>query len=282
MQFLKILFHQCNQKMLIVKRNTRQETQLEKLIAAGVAKALPTLIAALKENAKNTNQSEGSATSSPSSRSRIETTYYTENSGNSRNHELKNKERGKDCKYKTFKSCKPSTFNGEKGATETIKWLEEIEGEMEISDCVEEDKVRFAATYPDQTLFGFILVENNLADSSCQAPGSRVAYHMTVKTVGGRSQTVRGDGHPMICMNAISSKKGRWTLLRQDSKFADCRRVRMQKTSKEIPAGTVAVVLAAHGERVECRQEGGQSKRNSTCTFKVQCCSFSSQLQDLT
>ncbi|KAI3694931.1 hypothetical protein L1987_77915 [Smallanthus sonchifolius] len=69
---------------------------------------------------------------------------------------------------------------------------------------------------------------------------------------------------PMICMNAISSKKGRWTLLRQDSKFADCRRVRMQKTSKEIPAGTVAVVLAAHGERVECRLEGGQSKRNST------------------
>ncbi|KAI3694917.1 hypothetical protein L1987_77901 [Smallanthus sonchifolius] len=25
-----------------------------------------------------------------------------------------------------------------KGATETIKWLEEIEGEMEISDCVED------------------------------------------------------------------------------------------------------------------------------------------------
>ncbi|KAI3694932.1 hypothetical protein L1987_77916 [Smallanthus sonchifolius] len=177
MQFLKILFHQCNQKMLIVKRNTRQETQLEKLIAAGVAKALPTLIAALKENAKNTNQSEGSATSSPSSRSRIESTYYTENSGNSCNHELKNKERGKDCKYKTFKSCKPSTFNGEKGATETIKWLEEIEGEMEISDCVEEDKVRFAATYQDQRLYSALFWWKIIL----QTQGKDVAYNMSWK-----------------------------------------------------------------------------------------------------
>ncbi|KAL8255926.1 hypothetical protein R6Q59_030993 [Mikania micrantha] len=38
----------------------------------------------------------------------------------------------------------------------------------------------------------------------------------------------------MICMNATCSKKGRWTLLRQDIKFADWQRVRMQETSKEI------------------------------------------------
>ncbi|KAM0067538.1 putative DNA helicase [Helianthus debilis subsp. tardiflorus] len=99
---------------------------------------------------------------------------------------------------------------------------------------------------------------------------------------------------PMICMNATCSKKGRWTLLRQESKFADWQRVRMQETSKEIPAGslprsldvilrhdiveqaragdtviftgTVVVIpdilaLAAPGERAEVRREGGQSQR---------------------
>nr|GEW64996.1 DNA replication licensing factor MCM6 [Tanacetum cinerariifolium] len=96
---------------------------------------------------------------------------------------------------------------------------------------------------------------------------------------------------PMICMNPMCAKKGWWTLLRQESKFADWQRVRMQETSKEIPAGsiprsldvilrhdiveqaragdtvvftgTVVVIpdilaLAAPGERAECRREGGQ------------------------
>jgi DNA replication licensing factor MCM6 len=31
----------------------------------------------------------------------------------------------------------------------------------------------------------------------------------------------------------------RWALLRQESKFADWQRVRMQETSKEIPAGSL-------------------------------------------
>ncbi|KAK1423653.1 hypothetical protein QVD17_18959 [Tagetes erecta] len=99
---------------------------------------------------------------------------------------------------------------------------------------------------------------------------------------------------PLICINAMCSKKGRWTLLRQESKFADWQRVRMQETSKEIPAGslprsldvilrhdiveqaragdtviftgTVVVIpdilaLAAPGERAECRREGGQGQR---------------------
>ncbi|XP_076957135.1 DNA replication licensing factor MCM6-like [Bidens hawaiensis] len=102
---------------------------------------------------------------------------------------------------------------------------------------------------------------------------------------------------PLICMNATCSKKGRWTLLRQESKFADWQRVRMQETSKEIPAGslprsldvilrhdvveqaragdtviftgTVVVIpdilaLAAPGERAEVRREGGQSQRSGS------------------
>ncbi|XP_059285071.1 DNA replication licensing factor MCM6 [Lycium ferocissimum] len=98
---------------------------------------------------------------------------------------------------------------------------------------------------------------------------------------------------PIICMNATCQNKARWALLRQESKFADWQRVRMQETSKEIPAGslprsldvilrhdiveqaragdtviftgTVVVIpdilaLASPGERAECRRDASQRK----------------------
>ncbi|KAI3856424.1 hypothetical protein MKW98_008876 [Papaver atlanticum] len=96
---------------------------------------------------------------------------------------------------------------------------------------------------------------------------------------------------PIICVNPTCSNRARWVLIRQDSKFADWQRVRMQETSKEIPAGslprsldvilrheiveharagdtviftgTLVVIpdilaLASPGERAECRREAPQ------------------------
>ncbi|KAF7840260.1 DNA replication licensing factor MCM6 [Senna tora] len=101
---------------------------------------------------------------------------------------------------------------------------------------------------------------------------------------------------PIICANATCSNRTRWALLRQESKFTDWQRVRMQETSKEIPAGslprsldvilrheiveqaragdtviftgTVVVIpdilaLASPGERAECRREASQRKGSS-------------------
>ncbi|KAJ8756324.1 hypothetical protein K2173_025136 [Erythroxylum novogranatense] len=101
---------------------------------------------------------------------------------------------------------------------------------------------------------------------------------------------------PTICLNAMCNNKTRWALLRQDSKFADWQRVRLQETSREIPAGslprsldvilrhdiveqaragdtviftgTVVVIpdimaLASPGERAECRREASQRKGSS-------------------
>ncbi|KAL3523218.1 hypothetical protein ACH5RR_016052 [Cinchona calisaya] len=98
---------------------------------------------------------------------------------------------------------------------------------------------------------------------------------------------------PIICVNATCQNRTKWALLRQESKFADWQRVRMQETSKEIPAGslprsldvilrhdiveqaragdtviftgTVVVIpdilaLASPGERAECRREATQRK----------------------
>ncbi|OVA01375.1 Mini-chromosome maintenance [Macleaya cordata] len=96
---------------------------------------------------------------------------------------------------------------------------------------------------------------------------------------------------PIICVNATCSNRTNWVLIRQESKFADWQRVRMQETSKEIPAGslprsldvilrheiveqaragdtviftgTLVVIpdimaLASPGERAECRREAPQ------------------------
>ncbi|GLJ17027.1 hypothetical protein SUGI_0294600 [Cryptomeria japonica] len=101
---------------------------------------------------------------------------------------------------------------------------------------------------------------------------------------------------PVICVNATCANRDRWALLRQESKFADWQRVRMQETSKEIPAGslprsldvilrheiveqaragdkviftgTVVVIpdvsaLASPGDRAESRREGPQNRSAS-------------------
>lgn len=101
---------------------------------------------------------------------------------------------------------------------------------------------------------------------------------------------------PTICVNATCANRARWALLRQESKFTDWQRVRMQETSKEIPAGslprsldvilrheiveqaragdtviftgTVVVIpdimaLASPGERAECRREAPQRKSST-------------------
>ncbi|KAE8668384.1 DNA replication licensing factor MCM6 [Hibiscus syriacus] len=101
---------------------------------------------------------------------------------------------------------------------------------------------------------------------------------------------------PTTCVSATCLNRTRWALLRQDSKFTDWQRVRMQETSKEIPAGslprsldvilrheivelaragdavlftgTVVVIpdilaLASPGERAECRREASQRKSST-------------------
>ncbi|KAG5411198.1 hypothetical protein IGI04_007517 [Brassica rapa subsp. trilocularis] len=102
---------------------------------------------------------------------------------------------------------------------------------------------------------------------------------------------------PTICVSPTCLNRSRWALLRQESKFADWQRVRMQETSKEIPAGslpryldvilrheiveqaragdtviftgTVIVLrpdisaLASPEERAECRRDSSQQKSST-------------------
>ncbi|XP_057788956.1 DNA replication licensing factor MCM6 [Salvia miltiorrhiza] len=99
---------------------------------------------------------------------------------------------------------------------------------------------------------------------------------------------------PIICLNATCHNRTNWALLRQESKFTDWQRVRMQESSKEIPAGSLPrsldvilrhdiveqaragdtviftgsvvvlpdiLALASPGERAECRRESSSQAR---------------------
>ncbi|KAF6135243.1 hypothetical protein GIB67_035314 [Kingdonia uniflora] len=101
---------------------------------------------------------------------------------------------------------------------------------------------------------------------------------------------------PIICVNATCQNRTKWALIKEESKFADWQRVRMQETSKEIPAGslprsldvilrheiveharagdtviftgTMVVIpdimaLASPGERSECRRESSNRQKSS-------------------
>ncbi|KAL8151527.1 hypothetical protein V2J09_021335 [Rumex salicifolius] len=102
---------------------------------------------------------------------------------------------------------------------------------------------------------------------------------------------------PTICINATCANRKRWVLVREESKFTDWQRVRVQETSKEIPAGslprsldvilrheiveqaragdtviftgTVVVIpdimaLTSPGERAEVRRESSSQRNNAS------------------
>ncbi|KAD3640233.1 hypothetical protein E3N88_29456 [Mikania micrantha] len=51
----------------------------------------------------------------------------------------------KGCTYKYFASCNPPTFTGKEGAAGLLKWIEEMETKLKISQCLAEHKVSYAA-----------------------------------------------------------------------------------------------------------------------------------------
>ncbi|KAK1434346.1 hypothetical protein QVD17_00085 [Tagetes erecta] len=50
----------------------------------------------------------------------------------------------KECTYKSFMSCNPPLFDGKKGAVEAQDWLNRMESVLDICECTENNRVRFA------------------------------------------------------------------------------------------------------------------------------------------
>jgi molecular chaperone GrpE (heat shock protein) len=51
----------------------------------------------------------------------------------------------KGCNYTTFNTCGPPSFDGTEDAVATQQWLREMESVIRISECKEEQKVKFAS-----------------------------------------------------------------------------------------------------------------------------------------
>lgn len=71
------------------------------------------------------------------------------NGGNpsARNHNLEtNNNNRTGCTYKEFLACKPKEFDGKGGAIALTRWFEKIESVIDISNCSEDKKVRYASS----------------------------------------------------------------------------------------------------------------------------------------
>ena len=49
----------------------------------------------------------------------------------------------KGCSYKTFISCRLKDFYGKEEVVGALRWLEEMESVIDISDCTENYKVKY-------------------------------------------------------------------------------------------------------------------------------------------
>ncbi|XP_071714882.1 uncharacterized protein [Rutidosis leptorrhynchoides] len=90
------------------------------------------------------------------------------NAANERRPEVANVQQR--CNYKTFMGCKPRSFSGTEGPIGLMRWLEKLESIFQISECADNDRVKFASC----TLMDVAL---NWWNSFAKCVGIDVAYN---------------------------------------------------------------------------------------------------------
>ncbi|KAD2393253.1 hypothetical protein E3N88_40230 [Mikania micrantha] len=98
---------------------------IEKLVEARIAAAIPGILARANSNSGNNNNN------------------HNTNNSNTTDPETSNARKG--CTYKHFMSCKPKDYYGNDGAIGLLKWIDKIQAVFRISECLETHKVRYAA-----------------------------------------------------------------------------------------------------------------------------------------
>ena len=67
----------------------------------------------------------------------------------------------KGCTYKDFSNCKPLNFNGTEGAVGLLQWFEKLESVFRISECAEEDRVKYATGTLQGTALSWWIAHTN-------------------------------------------------------------------------------------------------------------------------
>nr|GEY08656.1 reverse transcriptase domain-containing protein [Tanacetum cinerariifolium] len=142
--FDESIFAELDNLLWIIPRPLGSEpAAIKKLVADSVAAALEAQ-AATMENTDNTNRNTKES----------ETTV------------------ARKCSYKEFISCNPFYFKGTKGAVGIIRWFERVELVLLLSNCTEDNKVKFTTgTLTEDTLSWW--------NSFAQSIGIEEAYKTT-------------------------------------------------------------------------------------------------------
>ena len=102
---------------------TSQNEQIAQMVAQQIATAIPTIVAQLNQSRNTSNDSNEASKQGP----------RVNPARGSSSEEVDDMRKG--CSYKTFMSYRPKDFNGKEGAVGALRWLEEMESVIDISDC---------------------------------------------------------------------------------------------------------------------------------------------------
>jgi hypothetical protein len=71
------------------------------------------------------------------------------------------------CSYKTFQACHPRVFSGADGPLDVIRWIEKMESVMAISNCADNQKVKYATcSFQDEALSWWNSQRQTLGDTA--------------------------------------------------------------------------------------------------------------------
>ncbi|KAI3754586.1 hypothetical protein L1987_54373 [Smallanthus sonchifolius] len=113
-------------------------------IAKALDTALPILLTSLEENRKKNDETQPTERmNNPDDEDEDDLDYDYESDDS---YKARPRKKGKKrCPYKAFKDGNPPKFEGTKDATITNQWIREIEAVIKISECRDDQKVKYAA-----------------------------------------------------------------------------------------------------------------------------------------
>ncbi|KAK1427944.1 hypothetical protein QVD17_16705 [Tagetes erecta] len=111
------------------------DARIQQLIAEAIANALPAITAHVNAKRNSSGERDGEDDGN----------LGGDKTGSGTDDDLEIGATRTGCTYKSFMACKPNNFYGTEGATGAIRWMEEMEAVLDISDCSENKKVRFAS-----------------------------------------------------------------------------------------------------------------------------------------
>ncbi|PWA76224.1 reverse transcriptase domain-containing protein [Artemisia annua] len=140
--------------------NNNENPDFETIIARKLQGLLPTIVTQVGDHISN----QGNNVSGND--------HGDNNGGNDHANNGNHTNGNKGCTYREFSACKPVDFDGNGGAIAYTRWVEKMESVIDISECADHQKIKYAAC----SLTGKALTRWN---TQIQARGREAAVGMS-------------------------------------------------------------------------------------------------------